>query len=104
MQGANFVSFFTVQGFFVGIVFALLKGEGPEGILTYTFLITVFFYLFSHLCVALFFRTISIGRGTFPKATHEHQLDLLIHEVNKREKHVERLIEAGMKPAAGGKK
>ena len=101
MQGANFVSFFTVQGFFIGIVFALLKGETPEGILSYTFLITSFFYLFSHLCVALYFRTILRGGGFFPKETHEHQLDLLIHEVNKREKHVERLIELNTKTIAG---
>jgi hypothetical protein len=93
MRGANFVSFFTVQGFFIGIVFALLKSNTAEGILTYTFLITAFFYLFSHLCVAFYFRTIVTGGGAFPKDTHEHQLDLLIHEINKREKSVERLVE-----------
>ena len=101
MQGANFVSFFTVQGFFIGIVFALLKGSGPEGILSYTFLITVFFYLFSHLCVAFYFKTISVGRGSFPKDVHEHQLDLLIHEINKREKTVDRLVDLNMQAMSG---
>jgi hypothetical protein len=101
MRGANFVAFFTVQGFFIGIVFALLKGAGPEGILTYTFLITAFFYLFSHLCIALYFRTISMNRSHFPKEHHEHELDLFIHEINKRESHVDRVVDMNMKALGG---
>lgn len=101
MRGANFVAFFTVQGFFIGIVFALLKGEGPEGLLSYTFLITAFFYLFSHLCVAFYFRTISSARKHFPKEHHERELDLIIHEINKRENHVDRLIDLNMQAMAG---
>lgn len=101
MRGANFVAFFTVLGFFIGIVFALLKGEGPEGILTYTFLITAFLYLFSHLCIALYFSTISINRSHFPKEHHEHELDLFIHEINKRERHVDRVIDMNMQALAG---
>ena len=85
MRGANFVSFFTVQGFFIGTVFAILKADSAEGILIYTFLITIFFYLFSHLCVAFYFRTITAGTSYFPKELHEHDLDLLVREINKRE-------------------
>ncbi len=101
MRGANFVSFFTVQGFFIGVVFALLKGEGPVSILTYTFFISIFFYLFAHLCVGFFFRTVSHGGGKFPKDAHERQLDLFMHEINKREKHVDRLIELNMQAISG---
>ena len=92
MHGANFVAFFTVQGFFIGLVFALLKGSGPESILFYTFMITGFFYLFSHLCVALYFRTMSSRSVYFPKDAHEHQLDQIVHEISKREEYIEKTI------------
>ena len=101
MRGANFVAFFTVQGFFIGIVFALLKGGGPESLLTYTFLITAFFYLFSHLCVAFYFKTIGRTRMWLPKDAHEHQLDQLIHEINKREKNVELLVDLNSQAISG---
>ena len=93
MQGANFVAFFTVQGFFIGVVFALLKATTPESILFYTFMITAFFYLFSHLCVAFFFRTMSSKSAYFPKDAHEHQLDLIVHEIIKREQYIEETVE-----------
>lgn len=85
MRGANFVSFLTVQGFFIGIVFALLKSQTPEDIIIYIALITSFFYMFSHFAVALFFRTIEAEAAFFPKDIHEHQLDLFVQEITKRE-------------------
>jgi len=59
MLGENFVYFFTVQGFFVGIIFGILKSFDAEGLLVYTFFITTFFYLFSHIIIALYFRTLT---------------------------------------------
>jgi len=101
MQGPNFVSFFTVQGFFVGIVFAILQAPDPQGILTYTFLITVFFYLFAHLCVAFYFKTVEKAGANFPKDVHERHLDALVHEINKREKHVDRMVELNLQVLGG---
>lgn len=46
MLGENFVYFFTVQGFFVGIIFGILKSFDAEGLLVYTFFITTFFLSF----------------------------------------------------------
>ena len=92
MHGANFVSFFTVQGFFIGIVFSLLKADSAGGILTYTFLVTGFFYLFSHLCIALYLRTFSGKMEYFPKKAHERELDLFVREINKREELIEKSI------------
>jgi len=88
MRGTNFISFLTVQGFFIGLAFSLLKADSPYAILFYTFIITGFFYLFSHLCVAFYFRTQS-SKTQFPqKKKHENQLDLIIHEINRREQHM----------------
>ncbi|MBL0709119.1 MAG: hypothetical protein JJW00_08735 [Sulfurimonas sp.] len=86
MLGDNFVYFFTVQGFFVGIIFGVLKSFDAEGLLTYTFFITIFFYLFSHIVVAFYFRTISAKAYFFPKDAHELELDLFVKEISKREK------------------
>jgi len=86
MLGENFVYFFTVQGFFVGIIFGILKSFNAEDLLTYTFLITIFFYLFSHIIVALYYRTITAKSYNFPKEIHEKELDLFVKEINKREK------------------
>jgi hypothetical protein len=86
MLGENFVYFFTVQGFFVGIIFGILKSFDAEGLLVYTFFITTFFYLFSHIIIALYFRTITAKSSYFPKDEHEKELDLFVIEINKREK------------------
>lgn len=86
MLGENFVYFFTVQGFFVGIVFGILKSFDAEGLFIYTFFITAFFYLFSHIIIAMYFKTITARAYYFPKDLHEKELDLFIREINKREK------------------
>jgi len=86
MLGENFVYFFTVQGFFVGIIFGILKSFDAEGLLLYTFLITTFFYLFSHIIIAMYFRTLTAKSYFFPRDLHERELDLFVKEINKREK------------------
>ena len=86
MLGENFVYFFTVQGFFIGIVFGILKSFDAHGLLIYTFFITIFFYLFSHIIIALYFRTLSAKSQFFPKEQHELELDMFVKEINKREK------------------
>ncbi len=89
MLGENFVYFFTVQGFFVGIIFGILKSFDAEGLLTYTFFITIFFYLFSHLIIAFYFKTVTTKSYYFPKEAHEKELDLFVKEINKREKFID---------------
>ncbi|MEA1892236.1 MAG: hypothetical protein U9N33_05935 [Campylobacterota bacterium] len=86
MLGENFVYFFTVQGFFIGIIFGILKSFDAEGLLLYTFFITTFFYLFSHIIIALYFKTLTAKSYAFPKDEHERELDMFVKEINKREK------------------
>ncbi|RUM66684.1 MAG: hypothetical protein DSZ03_00805 [Sulfurimonas sp.] len=85
MRGNNFVAFLTVQGFFLGLAFAVLQARSATDILTYTALITIFFYLFSHLVIAMYYRTYVGKKGYFPKASHERELDYFIREIEKRE-------------------
>jgi len=93
MLGENFVYFFTVQGFFVGIIFGILKSFDANGLFVYTFLITIFFYLFSHIIIALYYRTLTARSYDFPRDTHEKELDAFVKEINKRE----RLIDSAVK-------
>ena len=92
MLGENFVYFFTVQGFFLGIVFGILKSFDAEGLLVYTFFITTFFYLFSHIIIAMYYKTLSVKSTFFPKNKHEQDLDIFVKEINKREKLIDSAI------------
>ena len=92
MLGENFVYFFTVQGFFIGIIFGILKSFDAVGLLVYTFFISIFFYLFSHIIVAFYFRTITAKGSSFSKDLHEKDLDLFVSEINKREKLIDSAI------------
>lgn len=85
MLGENYVYFFTVQGFFVGIIFGIIKSFDAEGLLLYTFFITTFFYLFSHVIIALYFKTIALKSQYFPKDLYEKHLDMFVVEINNRE-------------------
>jgi len=86
MLGENFVYFFTVQGFFMGIIFGILKSFDAEGLLVYTFFITTFFYLFSHIIIAFYYKTLTAKSHFFPRDAHERELDMIVKEINKREK------------------
>ena len=89
MRSTNFVSFLTVQGFFIGFVFSILKATSAEGILVYTLLITAFFYLFSHFIISFFIRFTPLRQEYFPKVRHENDLDYYANEISKREKVIE---------------
>jgi len=89
MRSANFVSFFTVQGFFFGIVFALFQANSAEDLLAYTFLVTIFFYLFSHVAVSFYLRTVNVTGHFFYKNAYERDLDILVREINKRESEID---------------
>lgn len=93
MRSINFVSFLTVQGFFIGFVFSILKAHTAEGILVYTLLITAFFYLFSHFIISFFLRYSPVRQEFFPKMRHEKDLDYYANEISKREKIAENSLD-----------
>ncbi len=92
MLGENFVYFFTVQGFFVGIIFGILNSFDANALFVYTLLITIFFYLFSHIIIAFYYRTLAAKTYTFPRDIHEKELDNVVKEINKREKLIDYAI------------
>ena len=46
----------------------------------------MFFYLFSHIIIAMYFKTITARGSYFPRDIHEKELDVFVSEINKREK------------------
>ena len=89
MRGSNFVAFLTVQGFLLGIIFGLFQSNCAENFLGIVVLVTVFFYLFAHLCVGFYFQTLGLKVHSFPKQTHEHSLDVYVREINRREQFID---------------
>lgn len=89
MRGSNFVSFLTVQGFLLGIVFGILQSTSAENFLGLVILISTFFYLFAHLCIGFYFQTLGIKVLPFPKHAHEKSLDNYVREINRREQFID---------------
>ncbi len=89
MRGQNFVFFLTVQGFIAGLVFGILQSSSAENFLGFVVLITIFFYLFAHVCVGFYFQTLGIKVQSFPKQAHEKSLDNYVREINRREQFID---------------
>ncbi|MGP1359303.1 hypothetical protein [Campylobacter sp.] len=92
MRAENFIAFFTVCGFFVGIVFTLLKVSEPVEMLIYTLVITLFFYLIIHIVIMNYIDVKRALNKIFDKQRHEEIADYLISELNTREKRMENIM------------
>ena len=85
MPANGFIGFITSQGFFVGMIFAVLKYDDPIAILFAALVITGLFYLLGQISVSYFVRAIAIKMGNFPKMEHEYMLDEFAKAIQKRE-------------------
>lgn len=85
MHSNGYIGFITAQGFFIGIIFGLLKFEAPEDLLVVTLAITGIFYMFAQISISYFVRYIDIRTGNFPKAEYEFLLDEFSKDIKKRE-------------------
>ena len=92
MRAENFIAFFTVCGFFIGIVFTLLKVNEPIEMLVYTLVITLFFYLIIHIVIMNYVDVKRTLKKFFDKQRHEEIADYPISELNVREKRMENIM------------
>ena len=92
MRAENFIAFFTVCGFFIVIVFTLLKVSEPIEMLFYTLVITLFFYLIIHIVIMNYVDVKRTLKKFFDKQRHEEIADYLISELNVREKRMENIM------------
>ncbi len=92
MRVENFIYFFTICGFFIGLIFSIVNFIDPFNILFYTFLITLFFYLLIHLSIANFLDIKNLSKNIFDKSKYEEVSDYFIFELENREKKIDTLV------------
>ncbi|PAF47118.1 hypothetical protein BKH46_05250 [Helicobacter sp. 12S02634-8] len=88
MKPNNFINFSVVFGFFLGLVFALMRLDSPELILFWTIVSTIGFYLIALFSVSVYIWFIEFDKTLFNKSGLEKRLDYFDHEFDIREKEV----------------
>lgn len=93
MRPENFVAFFTVCGFFLGLAFSIVSIEGAFNIIIFTCLITFVFYVGVHIVIMNFVDIKKIGGRIFDKEKYELVSNSIINDLALREKKIEQLLE-----------
>lgn len=88
----NFIYFFTVCGFFIGLMFSIINFNQPENIVLYTAEITLFFYLFIHIVIMNFVDIRKFGDTIFNKKEYEEVSEYFISELDVREKKMDNIL------------
>lgn len=87
------MSFFTICGFFIGLLFAIIKTLEPFDFLLYTLLITFVFYILIHIIAMSFIDFAKTKKHTFDKDNYENVSDYFINELQNRERKIDYLME-----------
>ena len=82
----NFLSFASVNGFFIGLLLSFLKFDDPAMIVAGTLVSTMGFYLITLVSVSLFVRFINTQENVSKKNLYNTLLEEYIDEFDKREK------------------
>ena len=85
----NIIAFWTVSGFFIGLMVAFVKLTDPFEILSTVATVTLFFYLMAHVSVALYVRYMEFGKIRFEKDEFEKKLDFYYQQLLMREKEID---------------
>jgi len=86
MRGENFIYFSTTSGFFIGVIFSILKDLEVFNFLFATLLITAVFYLISLASVSFFVKFLDIKQILyFNKYEVDEILDIQIKSLEKSE-------------------
>ena len=89
MRGENFIYFSVVSGFFIGIIYAILKEFDVFDFLFTVFLITSVSYLITLAAVAFFVKYLDVRQIVFfDKMEIDGVLDVQIKELEKREQFI----------------
>lgn len=92
MRADNFICFFTVCGFFLGLIAAVLKFDEPFVIVGVSVFTTFVFYIFIHIVIINYIDPNKLGVKNFNKKDFEENTNSLIAELENRESKIERLI------------
>lgn len=90
----NFISFLVVTGFFVGVIFGVVKLNDPFHILVAVTFITLTFYIISLGAAALFIKSMKYKpRYRIKTQKYENALDSVVVEIEKREDQIKDICE-----------
>ncbi len=94
MRSENYVAFFTVCGFFIGLIFSILKVDTVTDLFLYTFAITLFFHMFIHVVLVNFINANEIFNIPFDKNEHEALANAQVMELKEREDQITALLKS----------
>lgn len=82
----NFISFLTISGFFIGLLFAILKLNDPFEIVVAVVFVTALFYIIAIAAAAFFIKNVTFTpRYRIKKEKYETAIETAIMEIEKRE-------------------
>jgi len=82
----NFISFLTVVGFFIGLIFSVLHGFEPDKFLYSVFMISSLFYILGLASSSFFIKYVSVKKiFDLDKNFLEKAIDMQIYELDKKE-------------------
>lgn len=85
----NFLSFAVVVGFFIGLIFGVVKFDEPELMVLWTILSTVGIYLISTIGISCYYWFIDQNKSQIPKEKLEESLEYYRKEFDKKEQEVQ---------------
>ena len=92
MRGDNFIFFLASCGFFIGIMFSIVKDLGFIKFLYATLLLTAIFYLIGLATVSLFVKYLNVKKVFF---FDKHQIDSIINtQIKELEKKEDFILES----------
>ena len=94
MKSENFISFFTVSGFFIALAFSLIKANNFIELILWVGGITLFFYLFIHLVFIFFYNFDPRISILFNKSDSEFFANKQIEQLKEKEKIINQIIKS----------
>jgi hypothetical protein len=94
LRSENYVAFFTVCGFFIGMIFSMVKFNGALSFLLATLTITLFFYLFIHIVLIFFLSAKKVEDNLFYTEDYESISNRQIAEIKEREDKITALLKS----------
>ncbi len=94
MRSENYVAFFTVCGFFIGLIFSIVKADTITDLFLFTLSITLFFHMFIHVVLVQFIQSNEIFHIAFDTKEHEELANSQVLELKEREDRITALLKS----------
>lgn len=93
MTSENCIGLSVVAGFFVGLIFALLKFDEPDFIILFTLVVTMTFYLIVISSISLFNWFMGFEARRFSKQDLEESLEYYVTQFRHKEEEFAKVLD-----------